>query len=375
MEVKAAVIREPAESHDFFENQPASFETVELEAPGPGEVLVEMSAASLCHTDVSITLGEIEEQYPMVMGHEGAGIVRETGESVDSVQAGDHVVLGRIACGRCSFCRAGQSNLCAQRTASREAGSLRNGEIRFRDPKTGEQIHHCHGVSSFASHTVVNEEVAVKIRGDIPLEKATLLGCGVFTGFGAVANTAAVEPGSTAAIFGVGGVGLSAVQAATLCGVPELIAVDVVPEKLDLAKQLGATHTVDAAKENPVARLNELSDGVDYVFDAVGATDVIEQASKVLAPTGEIVLIGTPPGGERSLELDLHEMILNEQSIIGSFNGSYNLPLAIPMLADLVAAGMLDLDRMISDGVPLTQLNEAMTTLEEEGVIRQVIVP
>lgn len=375
MEATAAVLREPTDSHAFAEDRPVTIETVELDPPEASEVLVEISAGSLCHTDISITLGEIKEQYPMVMGHEGAGIVREVGAGVDSVEPGDHVVLGRIACGRCSLCRAGKSNLCEQRTEARNAGTLRDGGIRFRDPDTNEPIHHCHGVSSFASHTVVNEEVAVKIRDDVPLDQATLLGCGVFTGFGAVANTAAVEPGASAAVFGVGGVGLSAIQAATLCGVPRLIAVDVVPEKLELARTLGATDTVNAVAEDPVERLRELTDGLDYVFDAVGSTAVIEQAAKVLNPTGQLVLVGTPPGGEQSLDLDLHEMILNEQVIVGSFNGSYNLPLAIPMLADLAAVGMLNLDRMISDTKPLGELNEAMDTLEHEAVIRQVILP
>ena len=376
MESIAAILEKPTSNGKFTESKPATICEIEVEEPTGEEVLVEIVAGSLCHTDVAMALGNINEQYPLVMGHEGAGIVRQVGDSVTTLSPGDHVVLGRPACGICEYCRQGRSNLCNARLTSRHAGTLRTGERRFY--RDGEKIYHCHGVSSFTQFTNVTEEVAIKINDKLPLDEATLLGCGVFTGAGAVMNTANIEAGASVAIFGAGGVGLSALQGAVVRGAVTIIAVDMIPEKLQVAKNLGATHTINASEEDPVDRIKQITDGrgVDYAFDVVGNPKVVEQAVESLHSTGSVVLVGTTPAKKHTVNLNLYEMVVREKSIIGSFNGSYSLQTAIPMLADLVVAGHMSLKEMISSKRPLSEINEAMEALEEGGsAIRQVILP
>lgn len=374
MEATAAVLHEPTNAENLAEEAPATFETVGVSEPTGEEVRVEITAASLCHTDVAITHGHLEESFPMVMGHEGAGVVRAVGEKVTSVSPGDKVVLGRITCGRCEYCRAGKGQLCVERTKARRNGTLRTGAVRF--SSGGDPVHHCHGVSSFTEQTIVTEEVAIKVTDELPAEHATLLGCGVFTGAGAVMNTANIEPGSAVVIFGAGGVGLSAVQGARLRSAGTVIAVDIVPEKLEIAEEVGATHTIDSRKEEVVERVAELTGGgADYSFEIVGSPMVAEQAVSCLRPTGQAVLVGVPPAGKQEVGLDLYDMVVSEKDLIGSFNGSYSLPLAIPRLAELTARGDLNLDPLITDSRPLTELNEAMHELETGTGIRQVIIP
>ncbi len=372
MDATAAVLREFTDAEDLAAAAPASIESIQVADPGPEEVLVEVTASSLCHTDVSIARGEMDRPVPMAMGHEGTGVVRETGDGVTSVQPGDAVVLGRTTCGRCEQCRAGRGQHCVHRSRVHREGTLTTGGTRF--SKDGEPIHHCHGVSSFSSHTVVTEEVAIPITDELPPEQATLLGCGVFTGAGAALNTADVEAGASVAVFGTGGVGLSTVQGARIAGATQIIAVDLVPEKLAVAEEVGATHTVDASSADAVERVRELSDGgVDYAFEVVGHAQVTEQAVGSIGPTGQAVLVGTPPAGLNDLSIDLYDLVTSEKSIVGSFNGSYTLPLAIPTLAELAASGQLQLEPLVSDRKPLDQLNQAMHDLETGTGIRQVI--
>lgn len=373
MDTEAAILDGPTGGTDLSETRPARVGEVELAAPGREEVLVDIAAASLCHTDVSVARGEMDRPFPMVMGHEGAGVVRSVGEGVESVAPGDHVVLGRTACGRCEFCRRGRGAMCEVRSRVHRDGTLRTGGVRFE--RHGEPIHHFHGVSSFAEHTVVTEEVAIPISEEVPLEQAPLLGCGLFTGFGAVANTADVEAGSSVAVFGVGGVGLSAIQGASLRGASRIIAVDIQPEKLERATRLGATHTIDG-DDDPAARIREIvPGGVDYAVEAVGHPVVASRAVASLGRTGTAVLVGTPPAGTQDVGLDLYDLVTGEQSIVGSFNGSYTLPIAVPKLAALVADGQLSLSAMITDTKPLSGVNEAMADLEAGNEVRQVLLP
>ncbi len=374
MQATAAVLDGPTDSEDFAADQPIAIEAIEVEAPGPGEVAVEVAAASICHTDVKIATGQIPEPFPMVLGHEGAGVVHAVGEGVTGVEVGDHVVLGRIACGRCSRCRRGYANICEERARASADGTLRSGAIRF--SRDGDPLHHCHGVSSFTEHTVVDEEVAIPIDDALPLEQATLLGCGVFTGFGAVTNTADVEPGASVAIFGAGGVGLSAVQGAVVAGASEIVLVDLIAEKLETGAALGATATVDASEVDAVEAVRELTDGgADYAFDIVGSVQTVEQVMGAIGPMGTAVVVGGPPSGARPYELDIANLVYTEQSLLGSFNGSYDLPTAIPMLADLVQDGRLSLAEMITGTRPLGELNDAIADLESSTAIRQVILP
>ena len=374
MEARAAVLEEPTESHAFSEERPATVGSIEIAEPSGEEVLIEIGAASLCHTDVAMALGHLKETYPLMMGHEGAGYVRAVGGNVESVRPGDQVVLGRMACGRCEYCQQGQSNLCKRRSEARQAGTLRTGAVRF--SQNGEPVHHCHGVSSFSEHTLVTEEVAIGVTDDLPIEQASLLGCGVFTGAGAVMNTVDVEAGASVAVFGCGGVGLSAVQAASLRGAGEVIGVDIVPEKLERAERVGATRTVQSDEVDPVERIRELTDGgVDYAFEVVGNPTVIGQAVDSLAPLGTAVLVGVPPAGKHKTPLDFFDMVTGEQRIVGSFNGSYNLPIAIPRLAQLIVDDAFELEPLITGRRPIDEVNEAMEELETGTGVRQLIVP
>lgn len=373
MKSRAAILQEPTEETNLTKSSPVTIETINVDTPVKREVLVEIKAAGLCHTDISIVKGHLEEQYPMVMGHEGAGIVRDVGDEVTSVQPGDHVALGRTACGRCDFCRQGHSYLCERRFPSQRKGTLRTGAIKFKGDD--EVLHHCHSVSSFSKYTVVTEETAVPINDDVPMDVASLLGCGVFTGVGAVTNTADIELATSVAIFGVGGVGLCAVQGATLRGAQDIIAVDPKTEKLDLASDLGATHTINPESEEPVERIQELTGGVDYAFEITGLPEIVTQCVDVLSSTGTAVLVGIPPHGKQSIDLDLYDIVLSEKEIIGSLNGSYNLPVAITMLSELVASGDLVLEPLITDRKPLEDINDALSELAIGGQIRQVLHP
>lgn len=376
MNSRAAILREPIDSPNFTETTPASVEEITVAEPTGEEVLVEITAASLCHTDVAIARGHISEEYPLVMGHEGAGIVHAVGEDVTSVSPGDQVVLGRPTCGQCAQCRAGNGNLCTRRYESRHAGTLRTGAIGF-ELSGGSPAYHCHGVSSFSEYTLVTEEVAIGVPDQLSAEQSSLLGCGVFTGVGAVTNTANIETGSSVVVFGLGGVGLSAVQAARISGAGTIVAVDPIKEKRAVAEQVGADTTIDPADETDVvARINDhAEDGFDYAFEVVGHEEVVRQAVETLAPQGTCVLVGIPPAGMRDLSIDLYDIVVSEKRIIGSFNGSYSLPLAIPRLAQFVVDGELQLEPLITASKSLADLNEAMGELETGTNIRQIITP
>jgi Zn-dependent alcohol dehydrogenase len=230
------------------------------------------------------------------------------------------------------------------------------------------------GVSSFTEYTLVTEDVAIPIPKELAFDRACLLGCGVFTGFGAVENTADVEIGSSVAIFGTGGVGLNGIQAAEICGSDPIIAVDMIPDKLEMARDLGATHTINASETDPVERIREICPGgVDYVFEMTGQTSVISQGVDAVGPRGEVILVGIPQFGKQTVDLDVYDMLFHEKEVKGSLSGSYNLTLAIPRLADLVVDGDLSLDELITDTRPLAEINEAMDALEHGGQIRQLI--
>jgi Zn-dependent alcohol dehydrogenase len=374
MEMQAAILERTVDSHDFVAENAIQVQSVEVPEPTGEEVRVDIGAASLCHTDVSIALGFIDESYPMVTGHEGAGVVRDVGEDVTDVEPGDTVVLGRIACGECEYCRRGRSNLCVERAPARTNGTLRTGEVRF--SRDGGPVHHCHAISSFCETTITTEDVTIGIRDDLPVEYATLLGCGIFTGAGSVMNAADVEANSSLVLFGVGGVGLTAVQAAAARSAGDIIAVDIVDEKLEMARTLGATHAINSREEDVVERVHEITDGgADYSFEFVGSPQVVEQLLPVLAPTGEAILVGTSPAGVHDVGIDLIDFMTGEKTLRGAFNGSYNLKLAIPDLADMIAEGVFDLDPLITDTRPITELNEAMEALEDGSQIRQIITP
>ncbi|BBX88482.1 zinc-binding dehydrogenase [Mycolicibacterium boenickei] len=358
-----------------------SIEQVDLAAPGPGEVRVKIAAAGVCHSDLHVTTGAWDVPAPVVLGHEGSGVVSAVGPGVDDLEPGDHVVLSWVpGCGECRACRAGRPAQCSLvASVVAPGGTLYDGTTRLSNERG--TIHHYLGVSSYAEEVVVPRSGAIKVRKDAPLEDIAIVGCAIATGVGAVRNTAGVQPDSTVAVIGCGGVGLACVQGARLAGASRIVAVDVVAEKLDLARQLGATDVVDASKtDDVVAALRELvadgddDAGYDYVFDAIGKIATTEQAVAALGLGGAAVIVGLPPQGERATfePLALAEA---DQRILGSNYGSAVPERDIPALVDEVMAGNLDLASMISGRRPLAEAAAALDDLAAGHALRQLLIP
>ncbi len=358
-----------------------SIEQVDLAAPGPGEVRVKIAAAGVCHSDLHVTTGAWDVPAPVVLGHEGSGVVSAVGPGVDDLEPGDHVVLSWVpGCGECRACRAGRPAQCSLvASVVAPGGTLYDGTTRLSNERG--TIHHYLGVSSYAEEVVVPRSGAIKVRKDAPLEDIAIVGCAIATGVGAVRNTAGVQPDSTVAVIGCGGVGLACVQGARLAGASRIVAVDVVAEKLDLARRLGATDVVDASKtDDVVAALRELvadgadDAGYDYVFDAIGKIATTEQAVAALGLGGAAVIVGLPPQGERATfePLALAEA---DQRILGSNYGSAVPERDIPALVDEVMAGNLDLASMISGRRPLAEAAAALDDLAAGHALRQLLIP
>lgn len=354
--------------------QPVRVTDVELGPPGAGEVEVAIAAAGVCHSDLHIVLGEWQHPVPVVLGHEGSGVVTAVGAGVTSLSPGDHVVLSwGPACGRCRYCRLGrpaQCQLAAEVVAP--GGVLHDGTSRLRI--AGQPAYHYLGVSSFAERAVVPESGAVRVRQDAPLDLAALVGCAVATGVGAVRNTAGVAPGATVAVIGCGGVGLSCVQGARLAGASRIVAVDVVADKLTVARRLGATDVVHADGRPVVAALRALvPEGLDYVFDAIGKIETTEQAIAALGLGGSTVLVGLPPSG-RQARFDPLALAEAEQRILGCNYGSIVPQRDIPQLVEEVMNGDLKLGPMVSARRPLAEAAEALADLRSGRVLRQLLI-
>ena len=285
MRAKAAILYEAG--------TPLRFEEVDVAPPQAGEVLVRLYAGGVCHSDLHVMKGDLFMPTPIILGHEGSGVVEDVGPGVTSVQPGDHVIpIWRVSCGACEYCAGGRPALCDVGTEMRVTGLMADGTTRF--SVAGEPVRHFAGVSSFSEMSTMPEAAVLKIPKDFPLDKAALLGCGVITGVGAVAYGARVKMGSTVAVFGCGGIGLNAVQGARIVGARRIIAVDVAEPKLAYARRMGATHTINAAEVDVVAAIKDLTDGrgVDYAFEAIGITETIEQAYAATKKMGTCVVIG-----------------------------------------------------------------------------------
>lgn len=350
MKTKAAVLYEAG--------SPLTVDEVELGGPGPNEVLVRVAACGVCHSDLHILRGEWANfDPPIVVGHEGAGIVERVGKGVDTVAPGDPVVLGwKPRCGACRYCIAGQPHLCESPPLLAEGSSL---------TVAGTKANRMLTSAYFAEYAVVPKSVAIPIRRDMPLDLASLLGCAVMTGVGAAVNTARVRPGSTVAVFGCGGVGINIIQGAALCGAARIIGVDISADKLDYARRFGLTDTVDAQTGDPVKRIAELTDsiGVDYGFEAVGSAAVMEQVFASLDKTGVATFVGLPAFRETA-RVSLPVMpFFGERWVTGSYYGGANLWRDIPRLVDLYLAGKLALEGLITRRYPLEQINDAFADL------------
>src|SRR5215468_5730224 len=341
--MKAVVFHGPARG--------VSVDDVAVRDPGPGEVRVAIRAAGLCHSDQSVINGTIPYPVPVVLGHEGAGIIESVGPGVTSVKEGDAVILSTLAhCGRCPACEGGKPTACRNAPNPKDVMpfSLR-----------GAPAYQFANASAFAELTLVREQSAIPVDPRVPFDRAALIGCGIMTGVGAVLNRARVEAGASMAVFGLGGIGLSCVQGGILAGAAKIIAVDVVAAKLALARQLGATHTIDASRDDPVAAVRELTrGGADYTFEAVGNLAVIRQALEALGPGGALTIVGVPKLGS-SAEFVVQALYQNK-AILGCRYGTARPRRDFPMLADLYLAGRLKIDELITRRYPLEELAGAV---------------
>lgn len=363
--MKAAVL--------YAAGQPLQVEDVSIQDPRRGEVMVRVAAGGVCHSDLHVINGDLTAPLPVVLGHEGAGVVEKVGEGVDEFKPGDHVVLlWRASCGNCLYCLSGRPALCELGAGIRWSGRLADGTSRFR---RGEQeIRHHAGVSSFCELTVLPREGLVKIDPTVPLEKAAIVGCAVMTGVGAVINTARVEPGASMVVVGCGGVGLNAIQGGALAGAEKIIAVDVLDNKLEYARQFGATHLINAARVDPIEAVKETTGGrgADYAFEVIGNVKTIAQAYQMVRRGGTLVVVGVAPMGAE-VAINASSIMLDEKTIRGSLYGSCQPKLDAPRLLNLYKAGKLKLDELISREYPLDQINDAFDALRRGEVARSII--
>ena len=373
MKIRAAVLHEMGAPAPYATSKPLKIETLDLAPPGEGEVLVQIKAAGLCHSDLSVIEGARPRPMPMAIGHEAAGIVKEVGSGVHSLAVGDHVVLVFVpSCGHCIPCAEGRPALCEPGAVANGAGTLLSGKRRLHEGKT--DVNHHLGVSAFADHAVVAANSCVKVDKTLSFEEAALFGCAVITGVGAVFNTAKVKAGARVAVIGLGGVGLNSLLAAVAAGARQVIAVDVRDDKLALAKQLGATHTVNATAPDAVEQIKAItSGGVDYAFEMAGSIPALELAWKITRRGGETVTAGLPHP-QKTMSFAPVQLVGEERTLKGSYLGSC-VPLRdIPIYIDLYRAGKLPVDRLMSDKVKLDDINEAFDRLASGATVRQVIV-
>ena len=359
--MKAAVFHGP--------NLPLSIEDVELDKPQDREVLIKTVASGVCHSDLHFVDGFYPYPAPAVLGHEAAGIIEEVGKQVTYVKPGDHVICClSVFCGNCEQCMSGHPNRC-----SNKAATQRNPSDKPRISQKGKPVNQFLDISSYCEKMLLHENAVVKIREDLPLDRAALIGCGVTTGVGAVLNTAKIEPGSTVAVFGAGGVGLAAIQGARIAGARKIIAVDMFEGKLAMAKRLGATDTVDASSSDPVDEIRKMTGGgVDYAFEAIGLKKAAEQAFNSLKAGGTATVIGMIPVGQK-VEIDGY-MFLTERKLQGSNMGSNRFRIDMPKYIDFYLQGRLNLDDMISQRRKLEDVNDAFRAMKAGEVARTVLM-
>jgi len=364
MKTKAAILHEVG--------QPLEIVELELEGPKEGEVLVKFTASGICHSDYSVRYGVLHGVFPMVLGHEGAGIVEDVGPGVDNLKPGDHIVAALTpSCGECGMCREGKPYICTQMGRIMGSGAMMDGTTRFKLGDTN--VHQLCAVGSFAERAVMPAGSAIKVADDAPLESVCLVGCGVTTGVGAAVNTAQVVEGSSVAVIGCGGVGLSIIQGARVSGAATIIAVDPVAEKRELAKHVGATHGVDPSTEDPVKAVRKITGmGVHNAFEALGRTETIEQAWSMLRPAGRAIVVGLPSLKE-SVGLGAAGLFA-EKRITGSSYGSAVPTRDIPKFVDWVQDGKLDLDSMITKRIRLEDVNAAFDEMGRGEGARSVIM-
>jgi alcohol dehydrogenase len=373
---RAAVLLADDRPRPFAESQPLEVLELDLAPPGPGELLIRVDAAGVCHSDLSVVDGNRPRPTPMVLGHEAAGEVLEVGAGVTDVVVGDHVVLVFVPrCGTCAACAAGTPALCPRAAAANAAGELLRGGRRFGE-LDGRPINHHLGVSAFAEHAVVDRGSVVIVPDDIPAATAALFGCALLTGVGAVLSTASVRPGESVAVLGLGGVGLAAVMGAAVAGANPIVAVDPVASKRELALELGATHVVDPATEGGSAQGIRafVAGGVAHAFEAVGSAAVLADAWAATTRGGTTVAIGLPHPSEE-LRISAAQLVGDARTLVGSYLGGAVPERDLPRMIELWRAGRLPVERLHSTSLPLDDVNLAMDELADGRTVRQVLLP
>jgi alcohol dehydrogenase len=375
MRIKAAVLFQQGLPRPYAETRPMVVEEVELDPPGPGELLIEVAAAGLCHSDLSTIENQRPRPLPIVIGHEGAGIVREVGQGITDLKPGDHVItVFAPSCGNCRYCVRGRPNICPTGNAHRAAGQLPTGTKRLKR-LDGTPINHNSGLSLFAQFAVVARRSCVRIADDIPLDDAAIFGCAVMTGAGAVLNTAGIKAGEAVAIVGLGGVGMNALFGAVAAGAERIIAVDTNPRKLELAKQWGATDVFLAGNDDCAAAVRDATDGgVDTVVETAGSIPAMQLALAITARGGETISAGLP--NIRAEVSYLHASLVSEErSIRGSYMGSCVPERDIPRLLGLYRRGKLPVDKLKTSHIGFDQINEGFDLLSDGVVLRQMLRP
>ena len=373
MHTTGAVLRRSPVDRPYRDTEALEVVEVELADPDPGEVLVRIDAAGLCHSDLSVINGSRPRPLPMLLGHEAAGTVEAIGPAVQDVRPGDKVVLVYVpSCGVCRFCASGRSALCASGAAANGRGELIRGGSRISHPEFG-QINHHLGVSGFARHAVVDRNSLVVIDSDVPGPIAALFGCAMLTGFGAVNHTATVRSGDAVAVFGLGGVGQAVVMSAAAAGAYPIIGIDLVPAKQELARQIGASH---AGSPDELAELLAAHSpgGVDWAFEVVGSARVLESAYAATGRGGGTVAVGLPDPSA-VLTLPALSLIAENRQLLGSYMGTAQPQLDVPVMIKLWKAGRLPVERLMSGELGFDGLNAAFDALDGGSAVRQVLLP
>jgi alcohol dehydrogenase len=374
MKMRAAVIREMMKPRPYADSKPFAIEEVELEPPGEGEVLVRIRAAGLCHSDLSTVNGDRPRPMPMVLGHEAAGEVVELGPGVKGLAAGDHVILVFVpSCGGCVPCMEGRPGLCEPAVPANAGGTLITGARRLK--LDGTPVNHHIGVSGFAEYAVVSRNSLVRIDKDLPFEEAALFGCAVVTGAGAVFNTAKLPAGASVAVVGLGGVGLMSMLAARAAGSRQVIAIDTLDDKLKLAKQMGATHTVNAASPDAVEQVKAITGGgVEFAFEMASSVKALEMSYRITKRGGTTVT-GSLPHPDARFALPATNLVAEERTLKGSYIGSCVPGRDIPRYIALYRQGMLPVDRLLSERIGLADINLGFDRLADGATVRQILLP
>jgi alcohol dehydrogenase len=379
MEIKAAVLGAMGAALPYATSKPLAIETLQLDPPGPGEVLIRMKAAGLCHSDLSVINGDRPRPVPMALGHEAAGVVEEVGPLEGGVggpalKPGDHVVLVFVpSCGHCEPCAEGRPALCEPGAVANTAGTLLSGACRLHR-RDGTAVNHHLGVSAFAEYATVSRRSVVKVDSDLPFEEAALFGCAVLTGVGAVVNTAGVKAGSAVAVVGLGGVGLAALLGALAAGARELVAVDLSEDRLAFAGEIGATMTVNASDAEAADRIRTATGGgVDYAFEMAGSTAALDLAYRITRRGGVTVTAGLPPP-TATMPLAPVTLVGEERTLKGSYIGTAVPARDIPRYIALYRRGRLRVERLKSGTLRLEEINEGFDQLHEGKAIRQVVL-